>query len=392
MYDFKTRVDRRGIGARKWDLMTTSKPNVSSHVMPMTVADMEFLMAPEIREGLKEALDLYPNGYATASTRYHKAVTDWNQRRHHWTVESDWVLEISNVVSALHCALRAVTKPGDGVIITRPVYGPFGQSIAMNKRVEVNVPLLESDGHYSFDFDRFEEAAQDPNNKAFILCNPHNPVGRVWTEEELSRIAEICLKHQIYVIADEIWRDIVMPGYSFTPIAKVNFDLTPYLITCTSTSKTFNFAGFKLACVIIADEHLRERVQAEIIDSRSNEIGHFSFLAAELAYTKGEAWLEELLQVLDHNQNLVHDFFAREMPDIKAPLIEGTYVQWLDMRELGYQDEALQDLLEQEAEFFTTPGTAFGEEGSGFQRLNLALPTEVLEETLERLNNVMKSR
>lgn len=384
-YDFTTRVDRTNIGAEKWELMYQQNPHVKSDVMPMTVADMEFLTAPEIREGLKQALDLYPNGYAKASDSYKQAIVDWNARRHHWTVQEEWLVDVINVVSGIHCALRVLTNPGDGVIITRPVYGPFGESIAMNHRQEVNVPLIEEDGYYHFDFEAFEQAAQNPKNKAFILCNPHNPVGRVWTPEELGRMADICVKNKVYVIADEIWRDIVMPGYTFTPLATVSQELAPYLITCASTSKTFNFAGFKIAHLVIADDALREKVKQEIHQSRSGSIGQFSYLAAELAYTKGEKWLEALLPVLDQNQRLVHEFFKEEIPQIKAPLIEGTYVQWLDFRALGLSDEALDDLLYQKAEFIVTPGQAFGEEGQGFRRINLALPTDVLKEALDRL-------
>lgn len=389
-YDFESRVNRHGIGAVKWDLMKKQNPQVGLSVMPMTVADMEFLPAPEIRQGLQQALGRYPNGYAQASESYKDAVVNWNQRRHRWSVEKEWLLDVNNVVSGLHCAIRALTEPGDGVIITRPVYGPFGQSIMTNDRVEVNVPLAIVDGYYQFDFDRFEVAASDAKNKVFILCNPHNPVGRVWTREELERIAEICMHHGVYIIADEIWRDLVMPSYSFTPMATVDDELSPYLVTCTSTSKTFNLAGFKIACMIIADEKLRSRVATEISKSRAGEIGQFSYLAAELAYNEGEAWLEELLAVIDRNQHIVHDFLGRELPEVKAPLIEGTYVQWLDFSALENDEASLQDILYQQAEFFTTPGTAFGQEGEGYQRLNLALPSQVLSESLERLRDAFQ--
>lgn len=391
-YDFESRVNRHGIGAAKWDLMKKQNPQVDLSVMPMTVADMEFLPAPEIRSGLQQALDCYPNGYAQASESYKDAIVNWNQRRHHWSVEKEWLLDVNNVVSGLHCAIRALTEPGDGVIITRPVYGPFGQSIMTNDRVEVNVPLLEVDGYYQFDFDHFEVAARDTKNKVFILCNPHNPVGRVWTKDELERIAKICIRYDVYIIADEIWRDLIMPSYSFAPMAMVDAELSPYLITCTSTSKTFNLAGFKIACMIIADEKLRSRVAAEISKSRAGEIGQFSFLAAELAYDKGEAWLEELLAVIDHNQHIVHDFFDQELPQVKAPLIEGTYVQWLDFSALAKDEESLQDMLYRQSEFFTTPGVAFGQEGEGYQRLNLALPSQVLSESLERLREVFNHK
>src|SRR5699024_5103216 len=291
-----------------------------------------------------------------------------------------------------YAAVRAFTEENDGVIIFRPSYPPFGNAIDVNNRTEVGIPLLNDDGYYTIDFDKFEEAAADPNNKMLILCNPHNPVGRVWTKEELEKIAEISVKHNLTVVSDEIWRDFTMPDYKYTPLATVNDQLISSLMTCTSTSKTFNLAGLKLASIIIKDEKLREKFQVELELMRGGVVGPLAYKGVELAYTKAESWLDEVIKVIDINQNLVHDFFEENYPKIKAPKIEGTYVQWVDFKGIDMSDGERTRFLEQKAEFFTDHGTKFGEEGSGFERINLALPTEILRESLERLADALKER
>lgn len=393
MYDFETRVDRKNTGAYKWELMYEANPDVSPGVLPLSTADMEFVNAPEIREGLQEYLKDAVMGYQVAYDAFNEAVVNWQEKRYDWSIEKEWIVDANNVVTALYAAVRAFTEENDGVIIFRPSYPPFGNAIDVNNRTEVGIPLLNDDGYYTIDFDKFEEAAADPNNKMLILCNPHNPVGRVWTKEELEKIAEISVKHNLTVISDEIWRDFTMPGYEYTPLATINDELTPSLMTCTSTSKSFNLAGLKLASIVIEDEKLREKFQEELTIMRGGVVGPLAYKGVELAYTEAEPWLDEVVKVIDTNQNLVHEFFKENYPKIKAPKIEGTYIQWIDVSDVGMTDEEMAEFLEQEAEFFTGHGIAYGlEEGSGYERINLALPTEILHESLERLVKALKER
>ena len=389
-YDFKTKVDRKNTGAYKWELMYQANSEVSSKVLPLSTADMEFVNAPEIREGLQDYLENAVMGYQIAYPSFKEAIVNWQEKRYGWSIQEDWIVDANNVVTALYAAVRAFTEEKDGVIIFRPSYPPFGNAIDVNNRTEVGIPLLNNNGHYTIDFEKFEEAAADPNNKMLILCNPHNPVGRVWTKEELEKIAEISVKHNLTVVSDEIWRDFTMPGYEYTPLATVNDELIPSLMTCTSTSKSFNLAGLKLASIIIEDEDLREKFQSELALMRGGVAGPLARKGVELAYTKAEPWLDEVIKVINTNQNLVHDFFKENYPKIKAPKIEGTYVQWIDVSEIGMSDEQMAEFLEQKAEFFTDHGINFGQEGSGFERINLALPTDILRESLERLVDALK--
>lgn len=390
MYDFQTRINRKGTGSFKWDSMQAANPEVSSNVVPLSIADMEFVNAPEIKKGLQKYLETAVLGYQAAYPSFIEAVVDWQEKRYGWSIQSDWLVDANNVVSAIYAAVQAFTEEDDGVIIFRPSYPPFGNAIDVNNRIEVGIPLLNDEGYYTIDFNKFEKAAAEPNNKMLILCNPHNPVGRVWTKEELKKIAEISVKHNLLVVSDEIWRDFTMPGYEYTPLATVNDELASSLMTCTSTSKSFNLAGLKLASIIIKDEKLREKFQVELELMRGGVVGPLAYKGVELAYTKAEPWLDEVVKVIDTNQKLVHDFFKENYPKIKAPKMEGTYVQWVDFNGIGMSDEERINFLEQEAEFFTDHGIKFGEEGSGYERINLALPTEILRESLERLVGALK--
>lgn len=389
--DFTTRVDRSQMGSEKWKQMLNWNPNVKKDVIPLSVADMEFKHAPGIIEGLKDYLDEVILGYTGPTDDFLQAVVDWQKRRHNWEIEKEWIVNTQGVVSAFYVGVRAFSKKGEGVINFRPSYYPFGMAIDDNERLEVNVPLIEENGYYTIDFEGFEKAAQDPNNKVLLFCSPHNPVGRVWTEAELTRLAEIAVANDIYVISDEIWYDFVMPGYEHTVLATLSEKLHERLITCTAPSKTFNLAGMMTSNIIISDKKLREAFKRELAHMRGNMVGTLGYKACELAYTTAEDWLDELVLLIDKNQRMVHEFFKENYPQIKAPLIEGTYLQWLDFSALGMTDAELEEFLHMEAEFFTDEGYIFGREGSGYERINLALPTDALEEALERLVATLKT-
>ena len=364
-------------------------PNVSEDVIPLSVADMEFKTAPEIVDGLKTFLDRAILGYTDQYESFLDAVVNWQKRRHDWDIDKEWIVNTQGVVSAFYTAIRAFSKQGEGIINFRPVYYPFAAAIKDNERTEVNVPLIKEDDYYTIDFEKFEEAAADPNNKVLLFCSPHNPVGRVWTKEELEKVANIAVKHDLYVISDEIWYDFVMPGHKHTVLAKVNDALHEKLITCTAPSKTFNLAGLMTSNIIISNKALRNQYKRELDNIHGGSVGILGYKACELAYDESEAWLDELLDIIDTNQHLVHDFFKENFPQIKAPLIEGTYVQWIDFNALELKPEALKQFLQEEAEFFASDGYVFGKEGRGFIRVNLALPTDALKETLDRLKKAL---
>lgn len=385
-YDFTSQVDRKNEASYKWMQMYGWNENVDEDVVPLSVADMEFYAAPEILEGIKEYL--IPTrvlGYTGQSKGYLDAVVDWQKRRHDWDIQPEWIVSTPGVVAAIHTAVRTFTNEGDGVIIFKPVYYPFSMVIADNHRTEVNVPLLEKDGYYTIDFEKFEEEAAKAENKVLIFCSPHNPVGRVWTKEELTKLAEICVRHQLYVISDEIWYDFVMPGYTHTVFATVNEALNERLIVCTAASKTFNLAGMTTSNIIVPNEETRALFKEGVSKGRFELLNMIGYRATEVAYTRAEKWFDELLSIIHTNQQMVHQFFKNRYPKIKAPLIEGTYLQWLDCKEVGMSDEELEAFLHEKAQFFTDEGYIFGVEGSGFERINLAVPTHILERLLNRL-------
>ena len=393
-YDFTSLVNRKNTGAAKWELMYQANPNCADDVVPLSVADMEFQLAPEIRKGLINFLqnEDVVLGYTLPTDDYLEAVVSWQKRRHQVEIEKEWIVNTPGIITALNAGLRAVTQENDGVIIFRPVYYPFGLAIDDNTRKEVNIPLLHNNGDYTIDFEQFEKAAADPKNKVLVFCNPHNPVGRVWTREELEKIADICIKHELYVISDDIWNDLIMPGHTFTYLADVNPELTPYVMTFTAASKSFNLAGMITSNILIEDEDLREIFKAELVRSRYDQVGTLGYESTRLAYEEAEAWLDEAIQVILKNSEVVQSFFAENYPKVTTYLPEGTYVQWLDFSALGLDDVELERFLQQDCQFFANSGYIFGTEGSGFVRINLAVPTGVLTVQLERLLKVLLAK
>ncbi|NMB42895.1 MAG: pyridoxal phosphate-dependent aminotransferase [Clostridiales bacterium] len=384
-YDFKNRIDRKASGSIKWELMYKWNPDVDEGVLPLSVADMELLNPPEIYEGLTSYIQSNPVlGYTGPTDEFLDAVVNWQGKRHQWTISKEWIVNTTGVVSAFNAAIRAFSNPGDGVIIFKPVYYPFSSAITSNNRKEVNVPLIETDGYYTIDFEGLEDAASKEENKILLFCSPHNPVGRVWTKEELEKLAEIALKYDLIVISDEIWYDFVNPGHKHTILHKVNKQLQDRLITCTAASKTFNLAGLATSSIIISNEKLRDRFVHEVNRSHYRAGNIFGFEATKIAYNECEKWLDKLLELVYSNQKMVNEFFSVKFPKIKAPISEGTYLQWLDFRELGMNNQELEEFLHKN-QFFTDEGYIFGKEGNGFERINVALPQDALKELLERL-------
>ena len=389
-YDFETLLSRKGQGSFKWEAMYREVPNLSDDIVPFSVADMELKIAPEIREGLKKYIDEAILGYTGATDKYYEAVISWMKRRHNFEVEKDWIVCTSGVVAALYTGVKAYLQEGEGVIIFTPVYYPFYNAIKSSNRKIVDCGLIETDGYYEIDFEKFEEFAKDENNKMLILCSPHNPVGRVWKREELEKIGKIALENDLIIISDEIHCDILMPGFKHTVLQTLSDELAEITVTCTAPTKSFNLAGIGVSNIIIKNKKLRKQFEAQMTKDGSHVFAALGFKACELAYNEAEEWFNQFLKLVDKNQKLVKQFFEEKFIGFKAPLIEGTYLQWLDFRDLGLKDEELKAFMTKKANAFFNEGYIFGKAGSGFERINLAVPTRYIEEVLERIYNAVK--
>lgn len=381
-YDFESLVDRREAGAEKWEMIRGKDGVYPEGIVPLSVADMEFALAPEIREGLKKVLDTEVLGYTGMRRSYKKSVCDWMLRRHDWKIEEDWICPTSGVVPALQAAVRAFGEKDCGVIIMPPIYPPFfGASKEAGCRT-VECPLINREGCYEIDFDAFEKAAGEPSNKIFLLCSPHNPVGRVWSKEELRRMGEICLRHDVLVISDEIHFDLIMPDYTHTVLTKAVPELEQNSIICTAPSKTFNIAGMSTSNCIIANPRLREIFKKQLHGGPSI----LGFRACEIAYTQAEAWLEGCLSAIWENSRLVDVFLKERLPWAVVSPLEGTYLKWVDFTKAGLDKEELEKRMVSQ-HLYLDEGYIFGKEGEGFERINIACPKYILQEALERMEN-----
>jgi putative C-S lyase len=392
MYDFTSVVDRAEKGAAKWEDMKKKYPDLPPGVIPLSVADMEFRTAPEITQGLTEYLEDLVLGYTVPTPAYYEAVCGWMKKRHNWDIDSDWIVTSAGVVSALFNAVRAFTKPGDGVIIFAPVYYPFYRAVEANGRRVSASNLVIKDGRYAVDYDDLEARAKEKENTLLIFCSPHNPVGRVWDREELERIGKICIENRVTVVSDEIHFDIVLPGYTHTVFASINEDFAQNIVTCTAPSKTFNLAGLQTSNIIIKNENLRKQFTEMQALHGGNLLNIFGYKACEIAYTKCEKWLEEFLGVLDQNRGIAGDFCREKIRGIRVSRLEGTYLQWWDCRALGMDCGELEQFMVNEALLFLDGGHIFGDPGKGFQRINLACPSAVLEAALLRLKDALERR
>ncbi len=389
-YDFTTVVDRSNMGCAKWEQMKKWNPDVSPGVVPFSVADMELKNPPEITQGLKKYLDETILGYTMPTDAYLNAVCGWMHKRHDWEISKEWIIGSPGVVNAFFLAVKAFSDQGDGIIIQTPVYYPFKTAIERNKRTLVKNPLLFTGSTYVINYDDLELKARNPRNKVLLFCSPHNPVGRVWTPEELARVGEICLRNQVLIISDEIHFDLIMPGHKHTVFAGLSEDLANNMMVCTAPSKTFNLAGLQTSNIIIPNPKIRSRYVEEMMLNGSFSLNIMGYKACEIAYTECEEWLEQLLQLIYHNHLELKKFMAANLPAIKVFDLEGTYLQWMDFRGLGMNKDELKKFMHFEAEVFCDEGYVFGEEGAGFERMNLACPTRVMMEALQRLAAAIK--
>lgn len=390
-YNFETAHDRRGTGAFKWNSMYEAKPDVSDGVIPFSVADMEFQNPQPLLDGMAKYVSEAVYGYTGPTHAYYESVINYMKRRHNWEIQKDWIITTPGVVPALNELVKAFSEPGDGVIITRPVYYPFSMAIENSGRKLVNVSLISRNGHYEMDFEGLERAAKDPSTKLMILCSPHNPVGRVWTEEELRKLASICNSNGVMILSDEIHFDFVFPGHKHTVLATLSEEIQQNNIFCTAPSKTFNLGGVQVSNIIIPNPKLRERYNEYHKSMGMLALNMFAYKVGELVYNTCGDWFEELMQVLDTNRKLVEQYITTYLPQIKVIPLEGTYLQWLDCRALGMSGKELETFMQEKAELFFDEGYIFGEEGDGFERWNLACPTKYIQEGLERLRKAVEA-
>jgi len=386
-YDFDKIIDRRKYHSVKWDELETIFG--VQDVLPMWVADMEFRSPKPVIEAIKKAAEHGIYGYTSRPDSYCQAIIDWMVKRHNWKVKKDWLSYSPGVVPALSFIIRAFTQPDDRVIVQPPVYYPFFRVIEDNGCHIVNNPLKVESNKYVMDFEDLEIKIDDPRVKILILCSPHNPVGRVWRKEELSRLGEICLKHNLIVVSDEIHADILFEGYRHTPFASISQEFAQNSITCTAPSKTFNLAGLQTSAIIIPNKKYCS-IYNNILNSLAlNENNYFGLVALEAAYRYGEEWLNQLLSYLNENLEFLVKYFKERIPKIKVIKPEGTYLVWLDYRQLGFNAKDLNDFMLKKAKVALDDGYWFGKEGEGFMRINIACSRSFLEESLKRIERAV---
>ncbi len=385
MIDFDRIIERRGTDCVKYDFM--AEHDRSENTIPLFVADMDFPVAEKIQQALHQAVDRQIYGYTACKDDYFEAVAGWYRRRYGWALSKDWLVTSPGVVHALNICVRAFTAPDDGVLVLTPVYGPFGAAVKNNGRKLVASSMRWEGTGYQVDWADFEAKAKAA--KLFLLCSPHNPVGRVWTKEELTRMGEICLENGIRVVADEIHSDFVYSGYKHINFAAISASFAENSVTCTAPSKTFNLAGLWNSNLLVPNAALRTQVKSEMSRCNSTAPTLFAYAACKAAYTYGDRWLDELLVYLEGNIKLVRDFFAEYFPSVRFTETQGTYLMWGDFSSLGTPD-ALDKALK-EGGIWLSRDSEFNVLPAGFYRINVAAPRPILQKALERMKRIFES-
>lgn len=384
-YDFDKTIDRRATNSYKWD-------SAPEGVLPMWVADMDFRTASAIIDALQKRVAHGIFGYTRVPDAYYDAVTSWFSRRHGWNIDREWIIYTSGVVPAVSAVIKALTVPGDKVIVQTPVYNCFFSSIRNNGCEIVSNPLRRTADTYEMDFDALERCAADPRAKVMLLCNPHNPAGRVWTSDELTRLGNICLRNGVTVVADEIHCELVYQGFKYTPFASLSDAFLHRSVTCVSPSKAFNIAGLQIANIVAFDNDLRSRIDKAININEVCDVNPFGVAATIAAYNEGEEWLNQLVDYLHGNYEAMAEFCRRELPEFPITRLEGTYLVWMDCSSLGMSSDALEHALLDDARLWLNAGTMYGAEGEGYMRWNIACPRSVMLDGLNRFLNFVRSR
>lgn len=384
--DFDTVIDRRDTKSLKYDFaVSRGRPK---DVLPLWVADMDFKTSSYIIEALEDTVKHGIFGYSESDEEYFNVVSSWMKRRYDWDVKENWLIKTPGIVYALAMAVRAYTEEGDAVLIQQPVYYPFSEVVEDNKRrLVINELVQHEDGKYYIDYEDFEKKIVSENVKLFILCNPHNPVGRVWTKEELATIGDICLKHNVIVVSDEIHADFVF-ARKHTVFANVKEEYKDISIVCMSPSKTFNIAGLQVSHIFIANDELRKSFVEQVNGTGYSQLNLPGLVACEAAYKYGDEWLDAVLKVIRSNAEYVDAYLKEKLPKVKMTELEGTYLVWLDFREYGLSDIELNRMIIHKAGLWLDRGSLFGKAGEGYQRINIACPRSILTEALDKLVSV----
>ena len=380
-YDFDTIVDRYNTGSVKYD--TVERSGMPADVMPMWVADMDLRAPDEIVSRMRQLCDFGVFGYTMVTDSYFDAVRNWFSSRFDWEVERKWLVTTPGVVFALSAAVKAFTEPGEGVLIQRPVYYPFTEVVENNGRVVVNNSLRYDKGSYAIDYEDLEAKLARDDVKLMLICSPHNPVGRVWTRDELSKVCRLCLKYNVKMVSDEIHADFVFANREHVPLASLSEQVRENCVVCTAPSKSFNLAGLQISNIFIPNRDMRHAFRRELEKTGLFGVNMVGLCACQAAYESGGEWLDQLKEYLEGNIQFLKSFVNEHMPRIKVVDTEGTYLVWMDLQELNLVDQ--KDFIVNKAGLWLDTGSMFGEEGRGFERINVACPRAVLEEALNRL-------
>lgn len=380
-YDFDKIISRRGTNCVKWDEFT------DPDIIPLWVADMDFETAPSVQQALMKRMQHGCFGYTLVPESYYNATIQWFQHKHGWSIERPSFIYTSGVVPAISAIIKAVTSPGDKVLVQTPVYNCFFSSIRNNGCTLAENPLKMEGNRYEVDWQDFEAKCADPSVKVFLLCNPHNPAGRVWTRQELVQMGNICLKHGVFVISDEIHCEFVMPGHTYTPFASISEDFAMNCAVCLSPSKAFNIAGLQIANIIVKNEEVRKRVDKAININEVCDVNPFGVIALQAAYSaEGEEWLNQLCHYISNNYLMACQLFTEALPQCPVTTLEGTYLMWVDIRATGKTSRQVTDHLLRKAKVYVNCGTMYGEAtGEGYIRINLATRRNLLEEGIMRI-------
>ena len=385
--DFDTVPNRRGTNCFKYDF--AREMGMPEDVLPLWVADMDFPTAPAVLERLHELAEHGIFGYTGVKDAYFSAVHNWYAQRFGWETQRSWLVTTPGVVFAIAIAIRAFTQKGDAILIQQPVYYPFANKVTENDRQLVVNPLVLKNGRYEMDFADMERKIVDYHVKMLLLCSPHNPVGRVWTKEELLRVGEICQKHGVLVVSDEIHADFTYAGHTHRVFASVKSEFADFTITCTAPSKTFNLAGLQNSNIFIPNRQLRHAYKKELSACGCGGTNCMGMAACQAAYEAGADWLEQLKQYLAGNLAYIRQFLREKLPDIALIKPDGTYLVWLDLRKLGLTEQQQRQLIVQDAKLWLDTGTLFGQGGEGFERINIACPRTTIEQAMQRLEHAV---
>ncbi len=384
---FEIGINRSGTDCYKWDY----NDNVfgTDDLIPLWVADMDFRSPPEVIEALRKRSSHGVFGYTFQSANYYESIVNWLQIRHHWQIRREAIINTPGIVPGINILIQTFSRPGDKILYLSPVYDPFFRSIRNNNRVPISSDLIYLNNTYFIDFSDLEEKCKD--TKILLFCSPHNPVGRVWQREELEKIAEICIKHRVLLVSDEIHSDLIFKNYTHLPVACISEEIRDHVITLNAPSKTFNVAGLSTSYAIIENEELRRKYQNAIDRLWLNSGNIFGLLALETAYRKGREWLDLLLEYLENNFIYLQEYLADNIPQIKPVITEGTYLAWLNCKGLKMQQQQLNEFLIKKARVGLTNGVQYGAGGEGFMRLNFGCPRKTLETALNRIQEAVST-